>query len=136
MPFWEERGVKPIALSCDDVDSHKGWLADIAEYNGGQGLTYPIIADPTRYVGRFSGCLPACLLRTFMILWCLWLPCARRCGILSDLSVLLGMLDKELKDELGMPLTVRKVFVIGPDRKVKVILTYPPMYGSWTASGL
>jgi peroxiredoxin 6 len=57
MPFWEERGVKTIALSCDDVESHKGWLADIAEYNGGQGLTYPIIADPTRCVASRAMCL-------------------------------------------------------------------------------
>ena len=48
----------------------------------------------------------------------------------SEISVLLGMLDAELKDELGMPLTVRKVFIIGPDRKVKVELTYPPMYAA------
>lgn len=48
----------------------------------------------------------------------------------SDISVTLGMLDSELKDELGMPVTVRKVFVIGPDKKIKVELTYPPMYAS------
>jgi hypothetical protein len=46
----------------------------------------------------------------------------------SDIAVKLGMLDQEMKDELGIPLTVRKVFLVGPDRKIKVVLSYPPMY--------
>ncbi len=46
-PFWEEHGVKVIAMSCDSVDSHDAWLADIAAY-GGIPINYPIIADPER----------------------------------------------------------------------------------------
>lgn len=32
-------------------------------------------------------------------------------------------------EEVGMPVTVRSVFVIGPDRKIKLTITYPPSTG-------
>jgi alkyl hydroperoxide reductase subunit AhpC len=32
-------------------------------------------------------------------------------------------------DQPGMPVTVRSVFIIGPDRKAKLIFTYPPSTG-------
>jgi alkyl hydroperoxide reductase subunit AhpC len=50
-PFWEERGVKVIALSCDTAESHRSWLADIAAF-GGVPITYPIIADDDRCVKK------------------------------------------------------------------------------------
>lgn len=40
--------MKVAALSCDNVESHGGWLADIKAYSG-VDINYPIIADPTRY---------------------------------------------------------------------------------------
>ncbi|XP_051951389.1 peroxiredoxin-6-like [Xyrauchen texanus] len=53
----------------------------------------------------------------------------KACGLLPypiiaddkrELSVLLGMLDPDEKDKLGMPLTARCVFVIGPDKRLKL----------------
>lgn len=32
-------------------------------------------------------------------------------------------------EEGGLPVTVRSVFIIGPDKKVKLIITYPPCTG-------
>ena len=46
-PEFEKRGVKMAALSCDDADSHKGWINDIKFYTEGK-FSYPIIADPKR----------------------------------------------------------------------------------------
>lgn len=48
----------------------------------------------------------------------------------SDRSIAtqFGMLDPELKDAAGMPLTVRSVFVINPARKVALTITYPASY--------
>jgi hypothetical protein len=34
-PEFEKRGVKMIALSCDSVEDHKGWIADIRAARGG-----------------------------------------------------------------------------------------------------
>lgn len=47
---FENRGVKLIALSCNDVESHKGWIEDIkdyAKYDKGD-FPYPIISDEKR----------------------------------------------------------------------------------------
>lgn len=46
-----------------------------------------------------------------------------------ELSVLLGMLDPDEKDKDGMPLTARCVFVIGPDKKLKLSILYPATTG-------
>ena len=88
-----KRGVKMIALSCDSVEDHKGWVADIEAARGAK-VTYPIISDPRR-----------------------------------ETATLLGMLDEDEKDAPGIPATVRKVFLIGPDKKVKLQLIYPTAVG-------
>ncbi|XP_072295137.1 peroxiredoxin-6 [Eucyclogobius newberryi] len=46
-----------------------------------------------------------------------------------ELSVLLGMLDPDERDADGMPLTARCVFVIGPDKKMKLSILYPATTG-------
>lgn len=45
------------------------------------------------------------------------------------LATQLKMLDPEEKDNASLPVTVRAVFVFGPDGKVKLTLTYPPAVG-------
>ena len=51
-PKFEKRGVKLFALSCDGVESHKGWIKDIVDYSksesGESDFPYPIIADEKR----------------------------------------------------------------------------------------
>eukprot|EP01023_Acetabularia_acetabulum_P036239 TRINITY_DN3426_c0_g1_i1.p2 TRINITY_DN3426_c0_g1~~TRINITY_DN3426_c0_g1_i1.p2 ORF type:complete len:230 (-),score=56.33 TRINITY_DN3426_c0_g1_i1:375-1064(-) len=94
MAEFEKRGVKVIALSCDDVEKHKAWIADIEAYTPGVSVKYPIIADPKR-----------------------------------DIAIQFGMLDPEEKDSKGIALTARAVFVIGPDRKLKLAILYPATTG-------
>lgn len=48
-PEFDKRGVKALALSVDDVESHKGWVGDIEETQH-TNLNYPILADPDRKV--------------------------------------------------------------------------------------
>lgn len=100
LPEFERRGVKVLALSCDDVDSHKDWLADISAYGdgcpmGAAGEGFPIIADSSREVAKLYGMIPA------------------------DHPV----------DDKGMAMTVRSVFVVGKDKKIKLSLTYPASTG-------
>ncbi|KAK2835801.1 hypothetical protein Q5P01_016285 [Channa striata] len=46
-----------------------------------------------------------------------------------ELAIKLGMLDPDEKDKDGMPLTARCVFVIGPDKKMKLSILYPATTG-------
>uniref|UniRef100_A0A8C4MFF6 Peroxiredoxin C-terminal domain-containing protein n=1 Tax=Equus asinus asinus TaxID=83772 RepID=A0A8C4MFF6_EQUAS len=46
-----------------------------------------------------------------------------------DLAILLGMLDPAEKDEKGMPVTARVVFIFGPDKKLKLSILYPATTG-------
>ncbi|XP_064092299.1 peroxiredoxin-6-like [Macrobrachium nipponense] len=94
-PEFAKRNVKLIALSCDNVASHNGWIKDIQAYNKLSGeFPYPIVADENR-----------------------------------DLAVSLGMVDPDEKDAAGMPLTCRAVFVVGPDKKLKLSILYPATTG-------
>jgi alkyl hydroperoxide reductase subunit AhpC len=88
-PEWDKRGVKPLGLSVDPTDSHRGWEKDIQETQG-HALNFPMIADADRKV-----------------------------------SSLYGMIHPD-SDPL---LTVRAVYVIDPNKKIRLILTYPPSTG-------
>jgi len=46
-----------------------------------------------------------------------------------ELATLFGMLDPDEKDSTGMPLTCRSLFVIGPDKKLKLSILYPASTG-------
>lgn len=49
LPEFTSRNVKPIALSCDSVTSHKAWISDIKSYaKCGGDFPYPIIDDEKR----------------------------------------------------------------------------------------
>ena len=88
-PEWEKRNAKPIGLSVDPADSHKGWEDDIRETQG-HALNFPLLADADRKV-----------------------------------SHLYGMIHPEADPTL----TVRSVFIIDPNKKVRLIITYPPSTG-------
>ncbi|KAJ4815579.1 1-Cys peroxiredoxin [Rhynchospora pubera] len=47
---FENRGVKLLGISCDDVNSHKEWIKDIEAYKPGCRVTFPIAADPKKEV--------------------------------------------------------------------------------------
>ncbi|KAL9988920.1 hypothetical protein ACROYT_G003415 [Oculina patagonica] len=94
VPEFTKRGVKLIALSCNGVESHKGWITDIKDYSKLDEFPYPIIADEGR-----------------------------------DLAVKLGMIDPDERDAQGLPLTARAVFIIGPDKKLKLSILYPATTG-------
>ena len=55
IPEFKKRGFKLAALSCDSVESHKGWIEDIKAYNKLDSFDYPIIADPKRTIANTYG---------------------------------------------------------------------------------
>lgn len=88
-PEFDARNVKPIGLSVDPIEDHKAWAQDIEDVTG-NGLNYPLIADPERKIADLYGMIHPNALNT---------------------------------------LTVRSVFIVGPDKKVKLTLTYPASTG-------
>jgi alkyl hydroperoxide reductase subunit AhpC len=48
---FDERNTKAIAVSVDDVASHKGWIGDIEETQKAK-MNFPILADPDRKVAK------------------------------------------------------------------------------------
>jgi thioredoxin-dependent peroxiredoxin len=86
---FEKRGVKVLAVSVDDLDSHNRWVPDIEEVNCVE-MNFPIIADADRTV-----------------------------------ATLYDMIHPNASEKA----TVRSVFVIGPDKKIKLMLTYPASTG-------
>ena len=97
-PDFDDRGVKIIGLSVDQISNHAKWAEDIAETQG-TAPNYPIIADSDFKVAKAFGMLPE---------------------------------DVEGDPTSRTPAdnqTVRNVFVVGPDKKIKLMLVYPMTTG-------
>ena len=88
-PEFDKRNVKAIALSVDDVESHKGWIGDIEDTQG-TTLNYPILADDDKKVADLYGMI---------------------------------------HPNANAKVTVRAVFVVDPNKKLRLTLTYPPSAG-------
>jgi alkyl hydroperoxide reductase subunit AhpC len=88
-PEFDKRNVKVIALSVDDVESHKGWIGDINETQN-TTVNYPILADSDRKVADLYGMIHPSSLNN---------------------------------------LTVRSVFIIDPNKKLRLTFTYPASTG-------
>ena len=52
-----------------------------------------------------------------------------------SIAIKYGMLDPANKDAEGLPLTIRAVFIIGPDKKLKLSLNYPASVGATNCFG-
>ena len=88
-PEFDKRGVKVIALSVDDAESHKGWVGDINETQK-TTVNYPILADVDKKV--------------------------------SDLY---DMIHPNSLNNL----TIRSVFIIDSEKKLRLTFTYPASTG-------
>jgi len=100
---WEKRGVHVVALSCDSKDSHSSWIPEIVSSQG--------LLDSCGSTAKD-----------------LWYP------IIADpdrkIAHYLGMLPSDYERErTQIPGTVRTVFVIGPDIRLRLSLTYPASTG-------
>ena len=86
---FSKRGVKAIALSVDDAQSHIGWIQDINRTQN-TAVNFPIIADQDRKV-----------------------------------SALYDFIHPNASETL----TVRSLVIIDPNKKVRLIITYPASTG-------
>jgi alkyl hydroperoxide reductase subunit AhpC len=98
-PEFAARGVKVIGISTDPLENHEKWIDDIEETQGTRP-NYPIIADDDHKVANAYGMLE----------------------LLGD--------DVDSTDRTpAQNQTLRNVFVVGPDKKIKLILVYPMTTG-------
>jgi alkyl hydroperoxide reductase subunit AhpC len=88
-PEFDKRNAKVIAVSVDDVASHKKWTGDIEETQKAK-VNFPILGDADKKVAN-----------------------------------LYDMIHPEANDTL----TVRSVFFIDPNKKVRAMITYPASTG-------
>jgi thioredoxin-dependent peroxiredoxin len=98
-PDFEKRNVKVMGLSVDPVSDHIKWLDDIKDVCGLKP-NYPIIADEKLEIAK----------------------------LYNMLQVDLEASSSEGRTALDNQ-TVRTVFIVGPDKKVKLFLTYPMTTG-------
>ena len=98
-PEFEKRNVKVMGLSVDPVSDHIKWLEDIKDVCGLKP-NYPIIADEKLEIAKLYNMLQV------------------------DLEASSSQGRTALDNQ-----TVRTVFIVGPDKKVKLFLTYPMTTG-------
>lgn len=84
-----KRNVKVIALSVDNVESHKGWISDINETQGVE-VNFPIVGDEDRKIAEAYDMI---------------------------------------HPNASMTATVRSLFIIAPDKTIKLMITYPASTG-------
>jgi len=98
-PDFDKRNVKVMGLSVDPVSDHIKWLEDIKDVCGLKP-NYPIIADEKLEIAKLYNMLQV------------------------DLEASSSQGRTALDNQ-----TVRTVFIVGPDKKVKLFLTYPMTTG-------
>jgi len=99
LPEFQKRNTKIIGLSIDPVGNHEKWAKDIEETQACGPIDYPMIGDTNLDVAKLYNMLPAS----------------------ED-----GTSDGRTA---ATNATVRSVFIIGPDKKIKLMLTYPMTTG-------
>ena len=52
LPEFEARNTIVIGASCDSVEVHQAWLRTPKDKGGIEGITYPILADTTRFLAE------------------------------------------------------------------------------------
>ena len=110
-PEFDRRGVKVIGLSVDSTGDHERWARDIEETQG-QAPNYPIIGDADFAVSRLYLMFPA-----GAVFW--------SAGGGRGRARRQDPRERTPADNQ----TVRNVFVIGPDKTIKLILAYPMTTG-------
>ena len=98
-PEFDRRNCKIIGLSIDPVSDHKKWAQDIAEATG-HAPNYPLIGDSDLKVAQ-----------------------------LYDMIHPNAVAAKKEGRTAADNQTIRSVFVVGPDKKIKLMLTYPMSTG-------
>lgn len=115
---FSKRNVKLLGLSCDKLESHVDWINVMT-----QNICMPIesqlfkntyvLQDIKSYCLDIKGEFPYPIISDSS----------------RDLAVKLDMISEEDKDNPELALTIRSLYIIGPDKKVKLMMVYPTSTG-------
>lgn len=86
---FDKRNCKPLGLSTDTVEEHRGWINDVNDTQNTE-LTFPIVADPDLVIAR---------------------------------------LYEMIHPSESETAAVRSVFIIDPNKKIRLTMTYPMNVG-------
>jgi alkyl hydroperoxide reductase subunit AhpC len=108
-PEFDRRNVKLIGLSANGLEDHAQWVRDIDEVTGSQ------------LQGEGNTSFPVIADETREVAW------------------LYDMIDQDqvkALQETGIAFTVRSVFIVDPNKKIRLIMTYPASTGRNTSEVL
>lgn len=111
-----------IFQSANGIDSHREWIKDIDEVTG-SNLKFPIISDPERKVAYLYD----------MVDYDDTTNVDQKGASFAFAFVVVSLI---LTCLTGMALTIRSVFVIDPNKKIRLIISYPASTGRNTAEVL
>lgn len=116
-PHFEKRNVKCLAHSVDSLKSHSDWVA--------VSIFSLILFKTKKFNNNF-------FLKDIKS-YCLDIPGAFPYPIIADptrdLAVKLGMIDDNQKDKPEIAETIRALFIISPDKRLRVAMYYPTSCG-------
>lgn len=118
-PYFEKRNVKLIAHSVDDLQNHVDWVN-------------------VSFISKFFIFTKSVIIFSFVIFqdiksYCLDIPGEFPYPIIADpnreLAISLDMIDEQQKDDPEVAKTVRALYIISPDKKLRLTMIYPMSTG-------
>jgi peroxiredoxin 6 len=135
---FEKRNIKLCGFSCNDGESHQG----VSRRHSGdyqkrlnKNMYLPLVVDPSFHVLLTDPYFH------FPNIPCQWIEDIKHvcnlqnfdyplfCDPHRDKAVELGILDATQQNAQGLPLTLRSVFILKPDRTIALMMTYPASTG-------
>ena len=124
-PEFEANDIKIVGFSTNVSDTHRNWLTDVEAIVNG----YDMALENT--VSQFT--TDSMTSTTTKTSECNTSEIKVDFPIYSDpsleMAVELGILDGDIKDEDGLPVTARSIYILTPDNKIAFITTYPSTVG-------
>mmetsp|Transcript_48639 Transcript_48639/g.72182 ORF Transcript_48639/g.72182 Transcript_48639/m.72182 type:complete len:372 (+) Transcript_48639:186-1301(+) len=121
---FNENGIKIVGFSTNDATTHRNWINDVEAHVGGYNVEMK-----TDSCGAIISCnnVGGSCNRNPKIDAKVDFP------IYSDptleMAVELGVLEEDVKDIDGLPVTARSVYVLNPAHRIMLITTYPTTLG-------
>mmetsp|Transcript_29705 Transcript_29705/g.44051 ORF Transcript_29705/g.44051 Transcript_29705/m.44051 type:complete len:414 (+) Transcript_29705:97-1338(+) len=143
---FEENEIKIVGFSTNDTDTHRNWLMDVEALVNGYHSDDPCSDKALMEISNVNNDGNSCATVDASVTSG---TSSNPDGKVSkkeeaegirvdfpiysdptlEMAVELGILDEDVKDEDGLPVTARSVYVLTPSNKIALITTYPTTLG-------